>query len=114
MEIIMKIVHVLKLVFFGIFLNFSCSILMSTDSVKGTITDEDTSQPIEGVSVTVETVYSPKQYNTKTNTNGYYEIKNITKGGGLVLTAEKNDYNSISDGFEEGDHTKNYKMKKTN
>ena len=92
---------------------FSCSVLMPTDSVKGTITEVATSQPIEGVTVTVETVYSTKQYSATTDANGYYEISNIMKGGGLVLKAEKVGYVAVSDGFGEGNHTKNYQMAKT-
>ncbi len=94
--------------------SFSCSVLMLTDSVKGTITDADTAQPIEGVLVTVETVYSPSQYTTTTDTNGYYEINNIISGGGLVLKAEKEGYITINDGFDVGNHTKDYQMVKTN
>ena len=91
----------------------SCSTLLGTDSVKGTITDADTGEPIEGVLVTVESLYSSKQYTTTTDADGYYEINDIIMGGGLALQAEKEGYIAIYDSFDDGNHTKNYQMTKS-
>ncbi len=104
----------MKLIIIVALILISCDSVISTDSVEGTITDAASGKAIQGINVTVEEIYSTKQYSGTTDADGYYKIKDIKKGAGLYLTAEKSGYLSIADSFDGGNLTKNYQMTKSN
>ena len=69
-------------------------------SVSGTVTDADTSEPIEGAVITIGTSYT----NT-TNSSGFYNIEDVTAGT-YTLTCELTGYETyITEINVEGDET---------
>jgi len=71
----------------GTFIGFCVVLVSSAQSIKGHIVNEQSNQPVEGVTVSLER-NGASISTTSTDDDGYYEFKNLRKKGTYQLTAQ--------------------------